>query len=405
MGADTVAGRPGFMHGLVIVALAWVGPAAGVVIAPILPTLVQVFRADPHVDVKIALVATGPALLVALSSLTYGFLLDHFGRRRILIAALIYYGLAGTAPFLLDSLDWIVATRLAVGLGEGAVITAGTALIADYFTGAERERWMAAQTGAAPLAAVGLVVLGGALGAIDWHAPFLIYTGGWLLVLPVFMLIFEPAESAAQSGQAPAPPTDFKWTQSIWISIALALSMLCFMIPIIQFSFLATERGMTSPSTIGLFSALVTLGNPLGSLIFVFLPFLSAPRKLVIAYVLFAAGFLLMGAVATTAAAIVGSLLANIGAGIMFPALATWLLATLPAAVRGRGSGLFTTATFLGQFASPLVILGCQRLTGSLSHAVFTVGCVCAVVAAVAGYRSFGTRISPAAAAAGARRG
>ena len=106
---------------------------------------------------------------------------------------------------------------------------------------------MAAQTGAAPLAAVGLVVLGGALGAIDWHAPFLIYTGGWLLVLPVFMLIFEPAESAAQSGQAPAPPTDFKWTQSIWISIALALSMLCFMIPIIQFSFLATERGMTSP--------------------------------------------------------------------------------------------------------------------------------------------------------------
>ena len=391
MGAERLAGRPGFMHGLVIVALAWVGPAAGVVIAPILPTMAHVFRADPHVDLKIALVATGPALLVALASLPYGFLLDRFGRRKILMAALAYYGLVGMAPFVLSSLDWIVATRLAVGLGEGAVITASTALVADYFTGKERERWMAAQTGAAPLAAVGLVLLGGALGAMGWHPPFLIYAGGWMLLVPAFMLLFEPAIRAAPGGDAPPPPADFKWTKSFWISAALALSMVCFMLPIIQFGFLATERGMTSPSTIGMWSALVTLGNPLGSIIFVFLPFSSAPRKLVIAYVLFAAGFLLMGAVPTTAAAIAGSLMANLGAGIMFPALATWLLATLPPAVRGRGSGLFVMATFLGQFSSPLIILALQRLTGTLSHAVIAVGCVCAITALFTALRCFGS--------------
>jgi hypothetical protein len=65
----------------------------------------------------------------------------------------------------------------------------------------------------------------------------------------------------------------------------------------------------------------------LGSLLFVFLR-LSAARKLTLVYVLFAAGFLLIGAVATIPAVILGSLIANVGAGIMFPTMqySPWVL-------------------------------------------------------------------------------
>lgn len=389
---------PGLLHGLVIVALAWVGPTAGVVIAPILPTMAHVFRGEPGVDVKIALVASAPALFVALTALPYGFLVDRLGRRKLLIGALLFYGAAGTAPYVLNSLDWIVLSRFAVGIGEGAVFTTSTALLADYFTGTERERWMAAQTGAAPLAAVGLVLLGGALGAIGWHIPFLVYSLGWVLVVPVLILLYEPARVAG--GVRQTLVADFKWNQSIWISVAIAVSMICFMLTAIQFSFIVTERGMTSPASIGLWAAVVTLGNPIGSLIFLFLR-LSAPRKLFVSYVLFAAGFLVMGGIATTAAAVVGSLIANIGAGIMFPTLATWLLATLPVAVRGRGTGLFVTATFLGQFLGPLVILGLERVTGTLSSAVVTVGGLCALAAVVGATRVFRAGSAPSGDTAG----
>ncbi len=381
---NAVAGVP---QGLLLVALAWVGAAAGVVLAPVLPTMAAVFHGDPGVDLKIALVASGPALLVGLSSLPFGILVDRIGRRRLLVTALFLYGAVGMAPLLFTSLDAIVASRVALGLAEGAVFTASTALLSDYFSGVERERWMAAQTGAAPLAAVGLVLLGGLLGAMGWHLPFLVYGFAWLLLPLALILLFEPADRAlASAGAGPVLPPGFTWTRSIWISIALALSMICFMLPIVQFSFLATERGMTSPASIGLWAALVTLGNPIGSLLFVFMR-LPAPRKLTIVYILFAAGFLLMGTVPTIPAVIIGSLLANIGAGIMFPTLTIWLLSTLPAAARGRGSGLFITATFVGQFCGPLAMLGLDRLTGNLSRAVVTVGAICALVAVVVATR------------------
>jgi MFS family permease len=354
--------------------------------------MAHVFAAEYAVDLKVALVATGPALLVALSSLPYGILLDRLGRRTLLIVALFFYGAAGMAPLIITSLDWIIVSRFAVGLAEGAVFTASTALVADYFAGAERERWMAAQTGAAPLAAVALVLLGGLLGASGWHVPFLVYGFAWLLIPAALILLWEPdVRSQLSASRDPALPPGFTWTKSIYIAIALALSMICFMLPVVQFSFLATERGMSSPASIGLWSALVTLGNPIGSLLFVFMP-LSPARKLTIVYILFAAGFLLMGAVPTVSAVIIGSAIANIGAGIMFPTMITWLLSTLPAAVRGRGSGLFVTATFVGQFCGPLTILAFDRLTGNLSRAVLTVGAICAVTAVIAAIRVFGGR-------------
>jgi MFS family permease len=398
---DTIkkTGPAGVWQGLLLVALAWVGPAAGVVLAPVLPTMAHVFDGEPALGLKIALVATAPALLVGLSALPYGMLVDRIGRRTLLIPALFFYGAAGMAPLFITPLDGIIASRFAVGLAEGAVYTASVALVADYFAGAERERWMAAQTGAAPLAAVGLVFLGGLLGASGWHLPFLVYGFAWILIPPALILLFEPAHRtpASESGRSALP--GFTWTKSIYLAIALALSMICFMLPVVQFSFLVTERGMSSPASIGLWSALVTLGNPFGSLLFVFMP-LAPERKLTIVYILFAAGFLVMGALPTVAAVVIGSAVANIGAGIMFPTMITWLLSTLPPQVRGRGTGLFVTATFVGQFCGPLAILAFDRLTGNLSRAVLTVGAICAATALIAAIRVFGGR-GPLAAAQG----
>lgn len=378
---------PGMAQGLVLIALAWVAPAAAVVIAPVLPTIAREFRNVPAADMKIALVATGPALLVALLAVPYGFLADKVGRRKVLLAALFVYGAVGMAPVLLSSLDAIVASRFAVGLAEAAVMTCSTTLIGDYFQGRRRERWLAAQAGLAPLAAVCLVSLGGTLGAFGWHTPFLVYAWGWILIVPVLLLLREPRpEPAAHPGEMVAAATQpFGWGRPIGISIVVMLSMIAFMVTVVQFSFLVTERGMSAPASIGLWSALITLANPAGSVIFSLMKGRPA-AKLGLAYALFTAGFFLMSLVPTVAAAIAGGVIANLGAGILLPTAITWLLSSVPAAMRGRGSGLFTAANFLGQFLGPLAILALVKTTGSLSHAILAVGAACtlAVGASVA---------------------
>ncbi len=376
--------KPGMMQGLVLIALAWVAPAAAVVIAPELPTIAREFRDVPAVDLKIALLATGPALLVALLALPYGFLADRIGRRKLLLAALLVYGAVGMAPLLLSSLDAIVASRFAVGLAEAGVMTCSTALIGDYFQGRRRERWLAGQAGLAPLAAVGFVSLGGMLGAFGWRTPFLVYAWGWILILPVLLLLREPRrEPVVDQGEMPTLAAgSFGWGKPIGIAIVVMLSMIAFMVTVVQFSFLVTERGMNAPASIGLWSALITLANPAGSVIFSVMKGRPA-AKLALAYALFAAGFFFMSLVPTVPAAIAGGIIANLGAGIMFPTAINWLLSSVPAAMRGRGSGLFTAANFLGQFLGPLVILALIKTTGSLSQAILTVGVTCSMATAV----------------------
>lgn len=381
---DVELRKPGFSQGLVLIALAWVAPAAAVVIAPVLPTIAREFRDVPAAALKIALIATGPALLVALLAVPYGLLADRIGRRNVLLAALSVYGAVGMAPLMLQSLDAIVASRFAVGLAEAAVMTCSTTLIGDYFQGRRRERWLAAQAGLAPLAAVCLVSLGGTLGAFGWRTPFLVYVWGWILIVPVLLLLREPRPESPMhpGGMVEATERPFGWGKPIGIAIVVMFSMIAFMVTVVQFSFLVTERGMSSPASIGLWSALITLGNPAGSLIFSLMKGRPA-AKLGLAYALFAAGFCLMSLVPTVPAAITGGMIANLGAGIVLPTAITWLLSSVPAALRGRGSGLFTSANFLGQFLGPLAILALVKTTGSLSHAILAVGIACAVACGI----------------------
>ena len=81
---------------------------AGATIAPALPEMYLVFLDVPNAAFLVKLVPTMPALLIAIGAPFSGILLDRWGRKPVLIAALILYGLAGTSGFLLGSLFGIL---------------------------------------------------------------------------------------------------------------------------------------------------------------------------------------------------------------------------------------------------------------------------------------------------------
>lgn len=358
------------------------------VIAPILPKMSAYFATGPHdatVAKLIALVATLPALLVAVVAAPSGALADIFGSRRVLLIGLALYGFCGIAPLWLQTLPQIIASRVGVGIAEGIIITCGTAMLGDYFSGERRENWLALQAGSANLVAVFLVLLGGLLGERTWRLPFSVYSLAFLLFPLVAWLTWE--SSHAQETISPHSSADtrpFLWTSLVPICLVTVFASAAFFVMVIQQGFLLTDRGFASPRLIGISGAAVSFAVPLGSVLFRVLR-ISPQAKLTLSFVLSALGFSIIALTHGYGSFLLGGAINGLGSGIVLPTLITWALARLAPEVRGLGTGMWQASLFLGQFLSPFTVLVLGRYLGGRSGAVGAYAVACALAGAVSG--------------------
>jgi MFS family permease len=373
----------------------WLAAIATAVLSPVLPKIAQYFHGDPHVAVLVSLLATMPALFVALGAWPAGFLADRFGTRRVLLFGVGIYGFIGCSPIILHSLAGIVATRAGVGMTEAIIMTCSTALVADYFHGSDRERWLAVQTGGGGIVAVIMIALGGVLGESSWRLPFAMYGIAFVLFPLCVFKTWEPAKHKGEYTQHPkaeaslaslSKPADadkdkpYNWTPLILISLVTLFASTAFYLLIIQLSFVLTERGVTASGTIGLGCAVAVLFGTVGAVVFKLLR-LSVAGKLTISFTLFAVGFFIVAISRGFLATEIGASINQIGAGMVLPTLITWALSELTIEVRARGTGIWQTAMFLGQFLSPLIVLALKNLSGSLSNAVLIYAVACSIAA------------------------
>ncbi len=69
-----------------------------IALAPALPTLLDHFRDVPNARTVVPMLLTVPALCIALFGGVAGWLTDRYGRRNLILGAMLVYGLAGIAP-------------------------------------------------------------------------------------------------------------------------------------------------------------------------------------------------------------------------------------------------------------------------------------------------------------------
>src|ERR1700733_3290908 len=185
------------VQGWLLVSCGWLAVMASAMLSPVLPRMTQYFQQQPLVDLLISRVASLPALFVALLAWPFGILGDRVGHKRVLFCATVVYGVFGTAPLWLDTLPQIVLSRGLVGVAEAAIMTCSTTLIGAYLPAERRGRYLALQTGTAPLVAMSVIALGGALGDSNWRNPFLAYGFAFALVPLTGLLLWEPARADA----------------------------------------------------------------------------------------------------------------------------------------------------------------------------------------------------------------
>jgi MFS family permease len=80
-----------------------------------------------------------------------------------------------------------------------------------------------------------------------------------------------------------------------------------------------------------------------------------------------------LGLAGSVPVAVLAAVIAGLGNGLLLPALLTWSLGTFGFEQRGRATGAWTSALFIGQFACPLIVLALSAAAGSLSAALVVI--------------------------------
>ena len=78
----------------------------------------------------------------AVFSLLFGYLSDHFGRKRFIQAGLVCFAVTCAGTFASASFDTFLISRFFSGVTTGAIVTAATSYAADYFSYDRRGRAM-----------------------------------------------------------------------------------------------------------------------------------------------------------------------------------------------------------------------------------------------------------------------
>ncbi|MFJ6455978.1 MFS transporter [Paenarthrobacter sp. NPDC091669] len=347
-----------------------------VLLAPVLPTLNQVFVETAGVAILVPLVLTLPALFVALFSPLAGYVADRMGRKQLLIYAMLAYALFGTAPLWLDTLESIAVSRIGVGIAEAAIMTCCTTLITDYYAGQQRNKYLGLQTMVSALAATAFFALGGALGSISWRTPFWLYAVSAVLVVPMIFKLWEPAKSQA-AGLAAKQPVP--WRQIGAPAAVTLFGGIVFYALIVHLPYVITGLGVQDAALIGGAAAIASLATAAGAISFRFLAKLGTRKLLAGAFGLAAVGLCVVSVAGSVPVAVLGAVIASAGTGVLLPTLLTWAVNGLDFSQRGRGTGIWTGTLFIGQFLTPIVLGATAAALGNLGLALGALGLACAL--------------------------
>ena len=354
--ANPTANVPGRMTLLALLASATLTVMAGATISPSLPGLVAEFSDDKRAEWLVPFVLTAPGLAIAIAAPLAGVVVDRTVKRRTLVLGILLYTAAGSTGLYLDTLNAILAGRLALGVAVGMIMTAAMALIADLYAEPERSRVLGWQAAAMGLGGVVFVGAGGLLGALDWRAPFAVYLAP-LALLPV-ILASVPALPPRPRGSRESSAEPFPWRHAIPIYALAAASMLSFyviptLMPFVIAEMAGTER--SAPLT-GLAVAASTLAAALLSFQYGRIRKRVAPPVVASAsFVFVAVGYAVVATGPTYPVLVAALALVGAALGLIMPNNNAWLLSRIPDAMRGRASGMMTMSVFLAQFSSAFV--------------------------------------------------
>jgi len=362
---------------ITLLLLATMGVMSGVSVVATLPLISSHFSDIPNIEFLSKLMLTIPSLIVAISAPISGVVIDKIGRLKPMYLGVVLFILGGSSGFYLDNFYLILAGRAVLGLSVALIMTSSLALIADYFEGEERTKFMSLQGMLVGLGGVVFVSSGGYLAYFGWMYPFLIYALPIVFLPLIFTAFKEPNEihfvELKETGEIKA--------SLLPVYITGFFSMLLFYMLPTQMPYLVIGTLHGTPSDIGHFIAFAMLINALVARQYSRLKsHFSFQGIFVITYLFFGVGLLVISQVSLVSQIYFASVFMGVGFGLVLVNINVWLLSLVEANQRGKAIGILTSSFFFGQFFSPIVFQPLISYIG-IQELFFVVSILCFIIA------------------------
>ncbi len=151
-------------------------------VMPVLPELTTALGIPER---SIGLVVTVFALPGVLLAPVAGILADRVGRKKVLVSALLIFGVFGTACGFARDFETLLVFRLLQGVGMAPIGVLNATLIGDLYEGTERITAMGYVGTVLSMGSALLPALGGVLALLGWNYPFMLP----VLAVPLAFLV------------------------------------------------------------------------------------------------------------------------------------------------------------------------------------------------------------------------
>lgn len=337
-------------------------------LVPVLPELkseMQVSKTSSALVITAFSVAAGIAIVAA------GYLADRFGRKPVIIPAVLIYGLGGlisgiAAVTLKDQgFGLLMGARILQGIGAAGTAPVAMAMAADLFK-KERTQAMGVIEAANGMGKVVSPVAGAAIGLLAWWLPFFVYAA--ISVPTAAAVAFwtqEPARPAAKVAEKPDVYVGkvmqvFKKQKGAGLGACFfagtTLLMILFGVLFYLSDYLEHElglagivKGLILASPVLLLCGTAFLG---GRYLQVHMDQLR--HAVLLGIVLETAGTLLVAILPRASWALFsGIAVGSVGAGMVLPAINSLVTGASEVSVRGMVTALYSSIRFLGVAAGP----------------------------------------------------
>ncbi|MCI9477297.1 MAG: MFS transporter [Emergencia sp.] len=343
----------------------------GTALTPALPALGEVY----HLGNYVSWLVTAPALGVVATAIFFRKLIDKKGPYAIAVIGIFFYGLLGIIGGFMPNAALLFLDRFLLGAATAAIMSAGVALIANFFEGEKQLKIIALQGMSMEFGGVIFLSVSGMLSDISWKYAFSIYGLGFAALLMIVCFVpkcgaagasgdssqSNTGDSMYENPQVDKPKTPVATPKGTPISLVLLIAffgMLMFFTAMVSLPiYLQTTLGY-SPAFTGYFLAALDLVSVLCA---GFMPAVVKKVKekgcLTIAFCGYGTAFTMYLLSGTSPVLLwLGALFTGVGFGFSTPLFNSLVVSKSTPQNKGMHISFCTMAMFSGQFLSALLV-------------------------------------------------
>ncbi|MBT9311196.1 MFS transporter [Leptothoe kymatousa] len=328
--------------------------AAGAVVAPVFPEIVEYFGLSSR---WAGVLVSTHTLTTALASLVFGLLARRLGSVRILLSSLVAYAVFGGLGAIANGFWGLLCSRALVGVASGGIGAGSIGILSNLYDGEARTRMMGYATSALATATVIFPILGGWLGLYHWRLAFWLYGLGLPVAVVGLWLLPKGRQRGANIPQADGIGSILKRSRVLVLLLALATASAIFYV-VVVYAPLYLKQAIDASS---LLNGFVLAARSVGAAVIAAVGAAKVSKKLGSGGAI-ATGFLLMAlslatipSVLAPSLMLIAGLLFGLGFGLVMPNFYSALADLSPDSQRSGVLAIGTGCASLGQFISPFI--------------------------------------------------